>query len=82
MTKRLDEAKKYVESYKESMDKHDTDGSIIYGLRAMNMLTVIEDTAIDGEAKEVESLANEMISAFDKNIDLSEYGRKRFFYYS
>ena len=63
MTERLDEVKKYVELYKESMDRHDSDTSIMYGLRAVNMLTVIEDTATGEEAKEVESLANEMESA-------------------
>ncbi len=59
------------------------DASIMYGLRAVNMLTVIEDTAIDGESKEVESLVNEMNSIFDKNIDLSEYKRRgTYFYYA
>ena len=83
MTERLDEAKKYVKLYKKSMNKYDTEGSIMYGLRAMNMLTVIDETAREDEAKEVESLANEMLAVFYDKVDLSEYKRRgNYFYYT
>lgn len=66
MTAISDEARKYVDLYKKSMDNYDTEGSITYGLRAENILEIMEDMARnEGEVKEVESLANEMIKSFE-----------------
>ena len=82
MTEILDEARKYVGLYKESMNRHDTEGSIMYGLRAMNILTLIEDTSRNKEEiKDAESVAKEMLSTFYDNTDLSEYKRRSHCFY-
>lgn len=48
------------------MDNYDTEGSITYGLRAENILKIMEDMARNEEdIKEVESLVNEMIKSFE-----------------
>lgn len=61
MIEGLDEARKYVELYKTAIDNDDTEGSIIYGLRAASILTVIHDTSRDEEeVKKVELLEKEM----------------------
>lgn len=61
MTEKLDDARKYVELYKTAIDNDDTEGSIIYGLRAAIILTVIHDTSRDEEEiKKVELLDKEM----------------------
>lgn len=73
MTERLDEARKYVELYKTAVDNNDTDGSIIYGLRAASILEVIHDTSRDEEeVKKVELLEKEMFppSIFHLDRDL------------
>lgn len=75
MTERLDKAKKYVELYKESMNKHDTKGSIVYGSKALDILKVVDATVKKEEVGELESLENEMISVFYNSIEISEYKR-------
>lgn len=64
MTERLDKAKKYVELYIESMNKHDIEGSVIYGSRAVNIFNVIKIAGGEEEDKDLESLVNEMLSAY------------------
>ena len=65
MTERLDEARKYVESYKTAMNNGYTKRANIYGLRATSILTdIYETTRNEEEVKEVVSLANEMLSVF------------------
>ena len=61
MTEILNEARKYVELYKTAINNDDTEGSIIYGLRAASILTAIHDTSRnEEEVKKVESLEKEM----------------------
>ncbi len=82
MTERLEKARKYVELFKTSVNNDDTEGSIMYGLRAMNILALINDITKDKEeAKEIESMANEMLQAHFDSINPGEYKRNRFFYY-
>ena len=81
MTERLDKARKYVELFKKSVNNGDTEGSIMYGLRAMNILTVIKDiTKDEEEVKDIESLANEMLQIHFDSINHREY-KRGFFYY-
>ncbi len=61
MKKRLDEARKYIELYKTAINNGNTEGSLIYELRAASILTAIHDTSKDKEeVKKVESLEKEM----------------------
>lgn len=61
MTKRLDEARKYVKLYKTAINNNNTEGSIIYGLRAAVILTAIRDTSRNKEeVKKAELLEKEM----------------------
>lgn len=86
MTEILDEAKKYVELYKKAMDNRDTEGSIIYGLQAKNILEIIDESPRDEEEhKDAISLANEIVKSFDDHVHFDrlvdeefEIGIKRF----
>lgn len=65
MTKRLDEARKYVELYKTAMNNGYKKKANICALRATSILTdIYETTRNEEEVKEVVSLANEMLSVF------------------
>jgi len=81
MTERLDEARKYVELFKMSVNNGDTEGSIMNGLRAVNILTVINETARNKEeSNEAELLANEMLSSHYDSLEycqLAQYNIER-----
>ena len=81
MTERLDKAKEYVELYKESMNKHDTKGSIIYGSKVLDILKTVYATVKKEEVGELESLENEMMSAFYNSIERSEFKRRNHYFY-
>ena len=70
MIERLDEARKYVELYRTTMNNGYAKRANMYGLCATSILTEIYDTTRNREeVKEVVSLAKEVLAVFYNNAD-------------
>ncbi len=64
-SKRVDDARRYIELYKTAMNNGYTKRANMYGLLATSILTEVYETAINEEkVKDVVSLANDMLSIF------------------
>ena len=79
MTERLDEAKKYIELFKTSANR--SKEADIYWSKALNVLKVVDATVKKEEVEELESLENEMMSAFYDTIERSEFKRRNHYSY-
>jgi hypothetical protein len=79
MTERLDEAKKYIELFKASASR--SKEADIYWSKALDIFKVVDATVKKEEVRELESLENEMISAFYDTIERSEFKRRNHYSY-
>lgn len=78
MTGRLDEVKKYIELFKKS---DSASKEYEYWSEALNILKVVDATVKEEEVEELESLENEMISAFYNSTEIGEFRRRKNHFY-